>query len=136
VPITVRIGATTFLCDTAAEAAQIHRLVANAPIPTATTSVPRGASAASLPLDGGAPELEFLKKLESYIGHKIDATKMKELLGIKSEHGVGPKLAAYRRALEQQSPAILLSDYLAPMKQNDGTINWMVRAGRSERPAQ
>ncbi len=125
--ITVKIGATTFICDTASEAVNIHRLVANVPVAAASppTSV-QPATITKRPVAGNSFATDFLDTIKRYGGHTLDSNKMKDILGIASVQGVGPRLNSVRKALEASKPQILLNDYLTTQKNKEGKTVWSV----------
>ena len=131
--ITVKIGDTIFTCDTPAQAVQIHQMAGSASVVASTPKYPTMAPVVSarLAIDPDAHNMPFafIEHLKPLDGQYLDSTKMKELVGVQSEHGVGPRLAAWRRLLAKHSPPILLNDYITAQKNNSGTMIWAVHSG-------
>lgn len=123
-------------CDTPEEALRLQKLILKgSPAPVAHEPHPSYSHSRFNFNRDVAPDTsfigQFIEKLKPLNGTTVTSADMARIMGTNTTTAVGPKLRAYRNAM--QGTGRSLDDILHPKLNPDGTKQWTVKLSSTEK---
>lgn len=124
--IRVQVGSTVFECQSASEAVQVHNLLNATAASTLRHNTQPPVTALTKKTTKDYDYDGFIARLKLENGKKLNGHQMKDVLGIDSVHGVGPKIRSITKGLLNLNPQIVLDTYMTMGTNIYGKKEWSV----------